>query len=137
LFGLSFKTTVLLAGAVLFCIPLLRYKFFSDLKFRLFFLSSILIWIVIFNHKAESPTFIIAITGAAIWFFSQKVTTLNLILLILAFLLSVLSPTDLFPAYIRDHFIAPYNLMALPCLLIWLKITFDLVWYRREVTETS
>jgi hypothetical protein len=137
IFDFKFKTGILLAGVVLFCLPLLKYRFFSDLKFRLFFLSSILIWTVIFNHKAESPTFIIAITGVAIWFFSQKLKTVNVILVILAFFLSVLSPTDLFPAVIRKNLIAPYNLMALPCILIWLKIIFDLLFYRKDKTETS
>ena len=137
IFDFKFKTGILLAGVVLFCLPLLKYRFFSDLKFRLFFLSSMLIWTVIFNHKAESPTFIIAITGVAIWFFSQKLKTVNVILVILAFFLSVLSPTDLFPAVIRKNLIAPYNLMALPCILIWLKIIFDLFFYRKDKTETS
>jgi len=55
-FGIESKNKIVIIGAVLFCLPFMKYKFFNELKFKLFFLSSILIWIVIFNHKAESPT---------------------------------------------------------------------------------
>ncbi|MGZ4156599.1 MAG: glycosyltransferase family 87 protein, partial [Bacteroidia bacterium] len=94
-FGIESKNSIVIIGVFLFCLPLINYRFFNELRFKLFYLSSILIWIIIFNHKAESPTFVIAVSGIAIWFFSQKMKTENLILLILAFILTVLSPTDL------------------------------------------
>ena len=131
-FGFESKYLILITGVVLFCLPFLKYKFFNELRFKLFFLSSILVWIVIFNHKAESPTFVIAISGVAIWFFSQKVKTINLILLIIAFIFTILSPTDIFPKTIREHYVIPYALKAVPCLLIWIKITFDLIFYKSE-----
>ena len=131
------KNIVLFAGIIMFFLPFLKFRSFGELKFRLLFLSSILIWMIIFNHKAESPTYIIAITGVAVWFGSQKIKTWNIILLILAFLLTILSPTDLFPEYIRDHYVIPYNLKVLPCVLIWLKITFDLLFFRNPLSLQS
>ena len=121
------KNILLLGGAVVLCIPLLKYKFYRDLQFRLFFMSSLLVWMVIFNHKAESPTFIIAVTGIAVWYFSQKKKMINTALLILAFIFTILSPNDLFPKTIRDTYVIPYVLKAVPCILIWLKITCDLL----------
>jgi hypothetical protein len=136
-FGVNAKNSILLLGLVLFCLPLIKYKFFNELKFRLFFLASILIWIVIFNHKAESPTFIIAISGVAIWGFSQKLKKENILLLIVALIFTVLSPTDLFPKNIRNNFIVPYVLKVVPCILIWLKITFDMMFYKPENYTTN
>lgn len=136
-FGLDFKNLVLLIGALLFCLPFLKYKYFKELKFRLFFLSAILIWVVIFNYKAESPTFVIAVSGIAIWFFSQGIKTENLILLILAFILTVLSATDLFPRSIRESYVMPYGLKALPCILIWVKIIVDLIFYKPMNSELA
>lgn len=121
------KEIVLAAGILIFCLPFLKFRFFGDLKFRLFFLSSLMIWIIIFNHKAESPTYVIAITGVAVWFANQKIKSVNVILLILAFIFTILSPTDLFPEYLRDNFMIPYDLKVLPCALIWFKIIFDLL----------
>ncbi len=129
-FGLEWKNVVVITGAALFCLPFLNYKYFNELKFRLFYLSSILIWVVIFNHKAESPTFIIAICGVVIWFFSQPRKMENVILLITVFIFTVLSPTDMFPRSVREHYVVPYVLKAVPCILVWFKITLDLIFYR-------
>lgn len=121
------KTYVSLVGVVLFCIPLLRIKAYSNYQYRILMLASILIWVVIFNHRAESPTFIIAISGVALWYFSQAQNTENLILLILALIFTGLSSTDLFPKFIRDQYVWPYVLKAVPCILVWGKILYDLM----------
>lgn len=131
-FDFKAKNIILLTGTLLLCLPLIRYKNYSFQKFRLFFLSTILIWVVIFNHKAESTTFIIAVSGIVIWFFSGKITPINLALLILTVILTILSPTDLFPKSVRNNYIVPYALKALPCILIWLKITIELLLYKKE-----
>jgi len=120
------KMAVLFLGAILFCIPLLRIKQYNSTNFRIIFLASVLIWVVIFNHKAESPTFIIAITGVSIWFFSQPYKIENLILLLFAFIFTEISSTDLFPRTLYYEWIKPYSIKALPCILIWLKLIFEL-----------
>ncbi len=134
-FSLEVKTFVVVLGVILFCIPLLNYKAFSNPLFKLLFLSSILIWVIIFNHRAESATYIIAASGVAIWYFSQKRKTENTILIVLAFVFTVLSPTDLFPKYIRVNYVVPYVLKAVPCILIWCKIIVDLLLIKPEELE--
>ena len=120
------KNMVLLAGLVLLLLPLVRFKRYKELNFRLSYLAAILIWLIIFNHRAESPTYIVAISGVAIWYFSFPKERIDTYLIIFAFVLTSFSPTDLFPRYIREHFVTPYTLKALPCILIWIKIIFDL-----------
>jgi len=121
------KNIVLLAGMVLFLVPLIRFKNYGDRIFRLLHLTSILIWIVIFNHKAESPTFIIAMAGISIWYVTMSKTILNHVLLALAVVFTSLSPTDLFPAWLRHNVVIPYTLKAVPCIIIWCKIWWDAV----------
>jgi len=94
-------------------------------------LSSILIWIVIFNHKAESPTYILAVTEIAVWLFTQKNNRLNLIFLIFAFIFTELSSTDFFPLFIKRDLFMPYAIKALPCIIIWSKITYDILVYKK------
>lgn len=125
------KNVVVLLGVLLFLLPLSNIKNYTSLSFRFLFLASILIWMVIFNHKAESPTFIIAVTGIAIWYFTQKKKTIHLVLLLLALVLTVLSPTDLFPRAVRNAYIVPYTLKAFPCILIWLKLVFDMLKFKQ------
>ena len=131
-FSIPYSNVIVAVGGILLCIPLLKYKYFKELTFRLFFLASILIWVVIFNHKAESPTFVIAVSGIAIWFFSQPVKPINVVLLVSMVIFTILSPTDMFPRSIQRDFVAPYVLKAVPCILIWLKIMFDLIFYKPE-----
>jgi hypothetical protein len=90
--------------------------------------ASVLIWVVIFNHKAESPTFIIAICGVALWYADDLHPAIwKKILLWSAFVLVSLSPTDLFPPALRQSIIQPYILKAVPCIAIWLLITWQLL----------
>ncbi len=120
------KMLVVLAGGILFCIPLLKLKSYGEPLFRILLLCSVLIWVIIFNHKAESATFIIAVTGIALWFFSKsKATDFDLALIISVFILTVLSPTDLFPRYLREHIVSPYVLKGFPCILVWGKIVWE------------
>ncbi len=120
-------------AVILFCVKYIRYKSFGDSQFRLLFLASILVWTTIFNNAVESPSFIIAITGVSIWYIADAKSKLNLVLLILALILTSFSHSDLFPRYVRDNFIDPFTLKCLPCFLIWLKIEYELVFRKKEM----
>lgn len=121
------KNLVLALGSILLVLPLIKLNKYKNYSFRLAVLSSVLVWMVIFNHMAESPTFIIAIEGIVIWFYVQKPTTINIILLVLAIVFTCLSPTDIFPPNVRNEILKPYVVKAVPCILIWLKISYDLL----------
>lgn len=120
------KTLVMIIGAVILLLPLIRYKQLINENFRLFFLSSILMWLIIFNYKAESSTLIIAVAGIAIWYFTQEKKTANLILLLLTLVFTILSSTDIFPGTLRRQIIDPYLLKTVPIFLIWFKLQYDL-----------
>jgi Glycosyltransferase family 87 len=90
------KNLVLIIGIFIFVIPLFKIRNYQDKLFRILLLSSILIQVVVFNFKAESPTYIIAVSGVVFWYFMQERKIENLILLILVFLFTSLSATELF-----------------------------------------
>lgn len=121
------KNVIVLLGVLLFCLPLIKLKSYSNYEFRWRLLVSILIWVVIFNHKAESPTFVIAMSGVGIWYFFSEKTRLNLVLVILAFVFTSLSPTDLFPRFLREQFVIPYVMKAVFCILIWGKVIWEML----------
>ena len=131
-FGLGFlKNKIVLLGVVLFCLPLVKIKSYSNYEFRWRLLVSILLWVVIFNHKAESPTFIIAICGVGMWYFfsspkGKVEKNINLGLVILAFVFTSLSPTDVFPRVIRESYVIPFVLKAVPCIFIWGKLIYEM-----------
>lgn len=124
----SYKTTVLITGMIAFCLPLLKINRFKEKRFRLLYVSSILIWVIIFNHMAESATFIIAVVGIAVWYFTKNHTTkLDTFLLVITIVLTILSPTDIFPKSFRDEILVPYTIKVLPCILIWIKINWEML----------
>jgi len=121
------KLLIISVGLVALGLPLLRKEAYKHELFRMLFLSALLIWVVIFNHKAEPQTFIIAISGVAIWYFSRPTTAVSLTLACLAFVLTTLSHTDLFPRFLRNGFVVPYGLKVVPCILIWCRAIYDLL----------
>ncbi|HYC28984.1 MAG TPA: glycosyltransferase family 87 protein, partial [Chitinophagaceae bacterium] len=96
------KRMVLLAGALLLLLPLLRIRVFRNYLPRLCYLCVILIWIVIFNHKGESPTYVIAMTGCALWGATFANRSLVWPVLSLTLLLTSVIKTDLLPRYLRS-----------------------------------
>jgi len=132
-FGLTINKLIpLVIGVIIFCIPLFRFDLYKHYNYRLLILSSLLIWVVIFNHRAESPTYIIASVGVAIWYLQTKQSKLNNFLIVLFFILTTLSATDLFPFSLRENLVKPYVLKALPVVLIWFKILYDLMGVRTK-----
>lgn len=130
-FGLDLsKLGLVVLGFMLFLIPFAKLKAYKHERFRLLALASLLVWIVIFNHKAESPTFIISLVGIALWFMLSKKGKLETGMLIFALVLTSLSSTDLFPPFVRNEFIKPYAMKALPSVLIWVLILVEMIRFK-------
>ena len=114
-------------GVVMFCMAYLRYDRFKSLRFRLLFLASVLVWMVVFSPGAESPTYVVAVTGVALWYLAGRRDGWRLALLVFVFVLTCLSPTDIFPRFARDNYVIPYALKALPCALVWVALMYELL----------
>lgn len=112
------------AGITLFCTVYVQVRKFTQTWFRLLMVASVLIFQVIFNPVSESPTYITAVTGVIIWWLCSPKTTPDRVLLISCLVFTVFSPSDIFPVYLREHFVKPYVLKALPCVLIWFRVIY-------------
>jgi Glycosyltransferase family 87 len=118
----------IIPGLLLQLLPLLRFKLYPNQNFQLRYLASILIFVVIFSSSSESATFIIATSGVAIWFITQKhpVEPWVWALMILAIIGTSLSATDIFPRAIRQMFIL-YSIKAFPCCIVWFVCIYQLL----------
>ena len=119
---------VLLGGLIVFALPYLRIKQYKHEAFRYTLLASVLLFVVLFSTGSESSTYIIAFVGVSIWYIAApwKRSKWDIALMIFAMILTSFSPSDLFPAYVRREFVQPYALKALPCVLIWLKLSYEM-----------
>jgi hypothetical protein len=126
-FGLAeHKRLIIIIGGILLVAPLLQMRRYRDSQYQLSLLASTLIWVVLFNHRAESATFVIATTGVAIWFVSRPITPANIALVILTLVLSGFSSSELMPEWLQRHVLEPYHFKALPSLLVWFKLQCEL-----------
>ena len=144
IFHLDAATTlpIIAAGTTLFVIPLFRVRQYVNQTFRLLFMASVLLFVVLFSTSSESSTYVIAFAGVAVWFVLQPrpYRIWPVFLLVFVLTLSSLSPTDLFPRSIRETWIIPYALKALPCALVWLTLTVQLCrnnFSSRTITEKT
>ena len=120
---------ILVPAILVFGASMLRIKYWRNLKYQLLLLSSVLIFTIIFSTSSEPPTYVIAFIGVSIWYvvLDRPITGYERFLIIFALVLTNFSPSDLFPRYLRVNYVIPYALIAFPCLLIWLKIIYEML----------
>jgi hypothetical protein len=127
-FGTDLNKTVLsVTGIVLVSLPLLNVRRYREPAFRIAFLALLMIWMVIFNHRAESPTFIIATAAIYVWIFTRPRTWYSILILLLTLLFSSLAATDLYPPEVRERLLEPWLIKAIPCLLAFIVILATLL----------
>jgi hypothetical protein len=129
--------TIQLAGTMLLLLPLAALRaLWADGRFRRLFLSSLLVFLVIFNHQAESASFVVATCGIAIWYVSGRRAWWRTALLAFT-LLAVAVPRLFFVPHRLDlEVIRSHALDAFSCLLVWLVIQWDLwTWPRSQLAE--
>ncbi len=120
--------TFLAFGVPLFALPYIRIKQYKNYAFQLMILASTLLFLVLFSSGSESPTYIIAVAGVMIWFTLQKEkTSLVIGLLVFVIILTCFSPSDLFPKFIKQNYIIKYSLKAVPCIIVWLRVIYELM----------
>jgi len=119
---------VILPAICLFLLQYLKVKLYDNLSYQLAILASALLFTVLFSSGSESPTYIIAMVGVAIWFVIQKepYSKYIIFLLIYTIIFSSMSTSDLLPLDIR-RFIKQYALKALPGFVVWLTLIVQIL----------
>ena len=128
---------LMIPGAILFALPYLRIDQYKYPAFRQTILASVLMFMLLFTTSSESSGYIIAMTGVAIWYTAApwKRSKWDIALMVFAFIVTSMTPSDLFPKVLWREVIKPYSLKALPTTIIWLKLTYELL--KRNYNEES
>lgn len=126
-----------LGGVLLLVAPVLvRRDRWTEWSFRLAYLCSVLVFCVIFNHQSESPTFVIAAAGAAIWFAAlAKPSKLEWAVFAFFVVCTMLASSDAMPRAIQRAVFDRYHFKTVPCIVLWLVLQARL--WRREVDLSS
>ncbi len=115
-------------GAVALMAPVIvRRAQQREWRFRLTYLCSVLVFCVIFNHQSESPTFVIAVAGAAIWFASlPRMSRWTWALLILFVVGTILASSDAMPNVVQREVFDRYHAKTIPAIILWLVMQWQL-----------
>jgi hypothetical protein len=123
---------VQLAGTALLLLPyLVRHADWGDAGFRRAMLYFLLLYVILFNHQAESPTFIIAMTGVVAWYFAAERRWYHHALLGLSWVLVSLFSQVLTPGMLNVC-CRPYHYKTIPIVLVWLVMLWELLAPRRS-----
>lgn len=126
---------IVLCGTISMLLVLFKKEVYQNSQFRQLYLGGILLFTVVFNPGVESPSYIIAVAGAAIWYISHDRMKWHQWLMVLLFVFTCLSPTEVFPRYLRDNFLKPYHIKAIPCIIVWAVCMVELfTWKKKEIT---
>jgi hypothetical protein len=126
---------LIVPGLLLFAAPYLRLGQYRHTAFRQTLLASVLMFCVLFSTGSENSTYVIAFMGVAVWYCCApwQRSRADVALMVLVFVISSLSPGDLFPKAIYRGLIQPYALKALPVTIVWLKLCYEM--YTRDYSS--
>ena len=130
---------VQLVGVLILLAPVVVQRWrWHDWDLRRLYLCSVLVFCVIFNHLAESPTFVIAITGVGIWFATiSRPSRWELALLGFVVVFTILASSDLMPRSIQRDFFDRYRFKTVPLIVVWIELQRRLWWPRVREARPS
>ena len=130
---------IILPAIILMTTGYFRISQWRSPMFRMQILAAVMMFVVLFSTGSESSGYITPFVGICIWFccVPWQRSHWDIILMVFAFIVTSMSPSDLFPAYIRKELIQPYALKALPITLIWIKLAYELICKSYINTQTA
>ena len=120
---------LIIPGLIAFALPYLRLDQYRHEAFRQTLLASVLMFTVLFSTGSENSTYIIAVVGVAIWFTAVpwQRSKWDIALMVYVFIFCTMAHSDLVPKYVREEWIRPYALKALPVVLVWIKLCYEMM----------
>ena len=120
---------LIVPGLIAFAAPYLRLRQYANDAFRQTLLASVLMFTVLFSTGSENSTYIIAVVGVAIWYTAApwQRSKWDVALMVYVFICCTMAHSDLMPRFVREEYMKPYGLKALPVILVWLKLCYEII----------
>ena len=116
----------LLGGSWTVMVCVRAYRAWDDARVRRTLLASLLVLSTVFNHQAESPSYVIAFSGLGIWWSVQPRARWRDALVLAALLVGSIAGTDLSPKAWRIEYHQGWRLKAVVGTICWFAIQVDL-----------
>ena len=126
-----------LTGLALLLAPLLRRPAVWTTRFRTNFLASILVFSVLFNHQAESPSYSIAMIGVAVWYAASERAWWRTVLMLFCLVVVNVASTDLLPRALYQAYYVKYLIKTIPLIPLWLVMQGELFGLIRNGSDSE
>src|SRR5439155_5649163 len=124
-------TVQLIACAIVLGVLIMRMHDWNDRNLRLEFLGFVMVFCVVFNHRAERQSAVIALSGMVIWYLASPRSAWRTALFAIVYLLVALSGSSLTPDAIK-HIIGPQIRFSMPLTILWLVMLRQLALMRNN-----
>jgi hypothetical protein len=123
----------LIAGAILLAVLILRMRDWNDRNLRLQFLGFVMVFCVVFNHRAERQSAVIALSGMVISYlaYPRPRAAWRTALFAIVYFLVVVSGSEIVPDAIK-HVLAPPTRFSIPLTILWLVMLGELALVRND-----
>ena len=119
---------LIIPGMIAFALPYLRFNQYLNQAFRQTILASTLMFVVLFSTGSENSGYITPVIGVVIWYTAApwKRSNCDIALMVYVFFFCTMAHSDLMPSFIRDEWMRPYGLKALPVVIVWFKLCYEI-----------
>lgn len=115
----------LVGCAILLAVLLARMRDWDERMVRLQFLGLLMVFCVLFNHRAERQSAVIAITGMVIWYLASPRAAWRTSLFVIVYALVSLTGTGFIPGSIKRVLVHQVR-FPIPLTVLWLAVLVDL-----------
>ena len=116
---------------IVLAVLLLRMRDWNDRNLRLQFLGFVMVFCVVFNHRAEPQSAVIALSGMVIWYLASPRSTWRTALFAIVYCLVVVSGTEIVPHAIKQILVPPIR-FSIPLTTLWLGMLGELAVARND-----
>ena len=120
---------LIIPGLIAFALPLLRFKQYAYEGFRQTILASVLMFTILFSTGSENSTYIIPVVGVVIWYTAApwQRSRWDIALMVYVFICCTMAHSDIIPRFLREEYVKPYALKALPVVIVWFKLCYEVI----------
>lgn len=115
------------AGLLLFFTPYCRRAQYKNSAFRLMFLSSVLMFLVLFSSGSESCSYLMSIIAVGLWWAVTPYGHTTVAYLLLGLCVAASLAINLLPSEFYHEIFRLYALKSLPFTFVWLRILYEMV----------